>query len=439
MIDKEWLESLEFDGVGGMRVHELCGEGADNILFRATLPDGHEVVQKVRKHHLGFHIRELPLFLSDDKPLYDVGRVNQKLLLLLGNPLLDAMTCEYDRLYTSVISLLHKLGVHRLMLGSALDGMKASLSLRGVDSGEAIQFILGTQGTKRRIGDWAALPRDYKDAVEGLLTVNGPNFPFTTMRTQLIDWAGEMLDQVEALPKILRPSSLEENPIYVWGAAVMDGFFTDDELPTAVDFINEHFGPMRKHPKGVIFLGQAKMLAHLLGNFLKDSRVDRFAQFCAMLGFDLQLSKRTWSAADQEGPTQPLDEQPGEKEPTEQPVHGLRREVPPTREDFGVLLGRAVAQMHQYGSHGDLHPGNFAFDVEKKTVVFYDFAHAKILNRPLTPSERADDLLPLRLHSESRDWDCIWSGYSAAAPNTSQEVLVLLETRIALLQPPDAS
>ncbi len=440
MIDREWLNALEFNSTGGMRVHGLANEGGDNILLLATTPEGRDVVLKVRKHHLGLHIRELPLFLTDNKPLYDVGRLNQKLLRLLGNPFFDGMTCEYDRVYTSVINLLRQLGMTGLTLAAVFEGMR-SASLRAVESDEAILFILRTQGMKRRIADWAALPRAYENAAEGILSVNGPNFPFTLPRAELIDWAAEMLKAIDASPDILRPSTLEQNPLYVWGAAVMDGFFTDDELPAVVDFLNEHFGPMRRHPQAVIFLGQARMVAHLLDNYLKESKVERFDRLCSMVGFDLQLLKRKRPASAPDESEQ-LDEPGLEEDPVVQDAAEPRPEDlgwefsdPPSRQDFGVLLGFAVAGMHRFGSHGDLHPGNFGFDPQNRKVILYDFARAKILNRPLTAGERVDDLLPLMLHNGRGDWDVIWAGYSAAAPNDGQDVLGLLEARADSLRP----
>lgn len=87
MIDEEWLNSLDFVGAGGLRFQGLAGLGSENVVFNATAPDGKKLVTKVRRHHLGFHIKEIPLFLSE-KPLYDSNRVNKNCLAWLATPLL---------------------------------------------------------------------------------------------------------------------------------------------------------------------------------------------------------------------------------------------------------------------------------------------------------------------------------------------------------------
>ena len=70
----------------------------------------------------------------------------------------------------------------------------------------------------------------------------------------------------------------------------MDGFFTDNELPEAAAFMDAQFGPLRKHPKAVIFLEQARAVANLLVWYLKESKVMRFVQFCKLVGFSFHVS-----------------------------------------------------------------------------------------------------------------------------------------------------
>jgi hypothetical protein len=111
MIDEEWLRELRFTTADGVRVTGLAGPGSGNVVLNGTLPNGERVVLKLRRHHLGFHIRELPPFLTGT-PAYDVDRRNRKLVRLVGNPLLDEMTRDYDRLYSSVIKVLHEHGTN---------------------------------------------------------------------------------------------------------------------------------------------------------------------------------------------------------------------------------------------------------------------------------------------------------------------------------------
>jgi len=83
MIDEAWLNSLDFAGVHGLHIKGLAGLGSEKVVFRASAADGKELVLKTYRHHLGYHIKEIPLHLSD-KPMYDVERVNKKLLRLVG-------------------------------------------------------------------------------------------------------------------------------------------------------------------------------------------------------------------------------------------------------------------------------------------------------------------------------------------------------------------
>ena len=75
--------------------------------LNATAPDGKRLVLATYRHVLGYHIREIPMVLSE-KPMYDVNRLNRKLSQLIGDDTLDEMTSEYDRLFSSVIRILYQ-------------------------------------------------------------------------------------------------------------------------------------------------------------------------------------------------------------------------------------------------------------------------------------------------------------------------------------------
>ncbi len=38
------------------------------------------------------------------------------------------------------------------------------------------------------------------------------------------------------------PAKLAENPVVIWGLAAMEKFFTDDETPAVVAFVEKQFG-----------------------------------------------------------------------------------------------------------------------------------------------------------------------------------------------------
>ncbi|MEM8557132.1 MAG: hypothetical protein AAGG50_04840 [Bacteroidota bacterium] len=282
MIDEQWLSGLKFIGPRGATVDGIAGIGSENIVFNATLPDGKRVVLKVRRYHLGFHIKELPLFLTGS-PQYDIGRLNRKLLARVGDPLFDMMTSEYNRLYSSILAIMHKAKVPGLIL-----------SVMTPDSVETLPFILHTPGMQRRLRELAALT-DSDEPKNPVITVNGPSFPFLGTRESIRDWAQESLESIERLWQTdpdIAPESLPENPLFVWGAAAMDGFITDDEMDDVATFVTEHYGPLASHPRAATFVSQANALANLLVQFLKENKVERFVKLCAKLGFLFQATDR---------------------------------------------------------------------------------------------------------------------------------------------------
>jgi hypothetical protein len=292
MIDEDWLASQRFTTPQGVEVVGLKGIGSEKVVFEGRLPDGRGVVLKTYKHHLGYHIRELPLVLTGD-PRYNVERLNNKLLRLVGDRTFDGMTRELDRLYSCIIQTLFEDGVVGVISSSF-----------SPDSVESIPFILHTPGTIRRLEEIAALadsapdPQLPKGDPIQIASVNGANFPIMGFRSKLRSTAAELLRAVHQVPEVdpeLEPDSLPENPLYVWGAAVMDGFFTDEELPIAVAFIRQHFGPLTDHPKLTTIIGQVDAIGCLLAQLLKKSGVERFVRFCAMNGLAIQVTDRRGS------------------------------------------------------------------------------------------------------------------------------------------------
>lgn len=293
MIDEEWLKRLDFVGVGGLRIHGLAGLGSDNVVFNATAPDGKRLVTKVRRHHLGFHIKEIPLFLSE-KPLYEPSRVNNKLLGLVGNTSFDEMTCEYDRMFSSIVNIMH---TAERADGGAAEVMAALLPMMLGHKltpycPEAFQFALATPFVERRFAEIASLPDPGDDPLQMIPRVNGSNFPITGHRDSLVRWAQSMLEMRRRLLSTasFEPETLADNPMFIWGAAVMDGFFTDDELPQTVAFIEKHFGKLPKHAKAGVLMEQIDALGHLLVGVLKNAEVQRFIKLCGMLGFLFQIN-----------------------------------------------------------------------------------------------------------------------------------------------------
>jgi hypothetical protein len=288
-IDEQWLQSLDFEGVSGYRIQGCMGIGSEKVAFLAIAPDGAKRVLKTYLHHLGYHIREIPMIISE-RPLYDLERVNRKLLALLDIAHLDEMTSEYDRMYSMIVSVLH--GTFQTAQGDVA-AWRMALPLIGMNvckaDPEAFDFLMSTAPLLRRLEEIAALPcPEPPDPASAIVQINGPNFPITGPRKRLIAWAREVLSVIPMTAQ-LDPSSLTRNPLYVWGAAAMDGFFTDDQLPAVASFVKRHFGDLAASRNASTLLLQMSMIVDMLGA-LKHARTDRLVRLCAALDFILDPS-----------------------------------------------------------------------------------------------------------------------------------------------------
>lgn len=61
--------------------------------------------------------------------------------------------------------------------------------------------------------------------------------------------------------------------------------FTDEELPSAVAFVEQQFGRLPSHPRVSQFLEQITAIATLMASVPKDSDLTRLTKLCGMLGF----------------------------------------------------------------------------------------------------------------------------------------------------------
>lgn len=287
MIDESWLSDLRFESHNGMRIEGLLGVGTQKVVLKVVAPDGKELALATYKHHLGYHIKEIPPFLNKDKN-YDLDRLNKKLANLIGFPMIDEMCQVYDRLHSWVLKFLHEKehAMAALIMGT-----------RTPESVETIPFLLQSPGTIRRLSDWATMTDKTEDPLENFIEVNGPNFPIKDLRQPFIKWANETLAGVQRVPQPNRDMKAEElniNPVYIWGAAVMDGFFKEEEFDIAAAFIEENFGRITESENLVTILAQADAMAHLVAQFVNESgeEVARFVKFCAKLGLVFQVHDR---------------------------------------------------------------------------------------------------------------------------------------------------
>jgi hypothetical protein len=122
------------------------------------------------------------------------------------------------------------------------------------------------------------------------------NFPFeiSVDRKEITPLAESILSSIEELvPDLpyLKPESIINNPLYIWGAAVMDDLITEETMPIAISFIREKFGNLSKHPEMENWISQLAWFANLYVQCLDQgqnneiSRIKKFLRFCLHAGY----------------------------------------------------------------------------------------------------------------------------------------------------------
>jgi hypothetical protein len=269
MIDREWLSSLRFEAVSGGKVVKTK-LGAEKAVFFVEKENEEGYVLKTYKNHLGYHIREVPPMLTKDR-IYDVDKLNEKLEQMVGNPFYDVMPHDYDRLHSLVTSLLFKHGI---------SGVVASLF--SPESVETIPFILNSPGITRRIHEIEQMTSSNAIKEDQPIRINGPNFPID-LWPGVTQWEGVNLETLSPPPDY-KPQTLHENPLFIWGGAILDGFFTDEELLHATEFVQSKFGPIASRPDVLVLISQMDAIASLLAQYFDNVKLERLVKFCAYCG-----------------------------------------------------------------------------------------------------------------------------------------------------------
>lgn len=284
MIDLDWLQNLSFECQGDLVVSGLFGVGSESIVLRATAPDGRELALKTPKLQLGFHINEVPPALCA-RPLYNIHVLNEKLANLVGMSRFDRYSYWYNKLYAYLISFTEKHDVPAIVF--------SNMSL---DSVETIPFIVNTRPFVERLEEIAHWPVDPDDPSTMMPTVNGTDYPIHLLIVDgEVRWAVEALQALRRLPEQnpeFSASTVFNNPLVVWGAATLEGFFTDDDLSVAAEFIEERFGHLSEREDVVALIGQANSIASLIAQYLPEADVQPFVRLCAKCDIVFQVHDR---------------------------------------------------------------------------------------------------------------------------------------------------
>jgi hypothetical protein len=204
------------------------------------------------------------------------------------------MTMYYDLLYSKVMKIVSRSGVAGLI--------GYSMSPQSIES---IPFIVNSTPFIRRLSEIRNWPSDSAEPLSLVPKVNGPEYPIQlNLAGGPPNWAIRAEKALEFVPEYdvnLNACSLFENPLIVWGAAAMEGFFSNEEMSSVVDFMAMAFGRISDRPDALKLVGQADVIASLIAEFLIEGRgeddhiieaLQRFVTLCGHCGAAFQVCDR---------------------------------------------------------------------------------------------------------------------------------------------------
>lgn len=288
MLDKKWLESIRCESKYGFKVVGLVAIGSEKVVLNIVTTDGKEQVLYTSRCELGYHLKEIPLFLSD-LPQYDVNILNEKIIGLAGSDVLHKWTYFLNCLHVRFLKIIKNNGVQALVFSSMTP-----------ESEEYIPFFLKSPGMKERLTELANWPEpDPDEPLSMFITIPGElgGEPFQDTVISAHEWAIGALREIEKLPELqdLKPSSMYENPLILWGAAIMSNLFTDDELDIAVEFVEAKFGRLPERDDIVTILSQFSAIASMVaqcGIPYENSDLKRWTRFATKLGCIVRIHDR---------------------------------------------------------------------------------------------------------------------------------------------------
>jgi hypothetical protein len=97
------------------------------------------------------------------------------------------------------------------------------------------------------------------------------------------------LDTLPEAPEFLDPESLWNNPLAIWGAAAMEGFFSDDEIPQVVEFLDQRYGRLPQRSDAITLSYQVEALLSLVATHVTNAPVHRFITLCTQCELPLPV------------------------------------------------------------------------------------------------------------------------------------------------------
>jgi hypothetical protein len=163
-------------------------------------------------------------------------RLNEKLAALVGDPLIGQVASTINRIHAYLAKLIWEHSIDELLLVSALQPLLT----------DSIPLILRDTGFRLRFDDWSSLrPREDNPFVR----VNLP-FPIDGFGSSFFTTVAEIISKLtEYVARSGGPLSFADNAYYIWMAAVLDGFFREEDFDSAAASLVKNFGSITQQPQ----------------------------------------------------------------------------------------------------------------------------------------------------------------------------------------------
>ena len=271
MIDLNWINNLEIEFSNGLKIEKCLGIGADAIVFKAIY-EGQELALRVQKDNIGFVIREFPPMFINTKNTYDIIKLNLKLINLIGNPNIDRFSGCYNELCTIFVKTLIEDNTKKIMNTGDYLGFQ-----------DEIRFFINSYSIKERLNE---IKKGASSSEEYIYEFKNPYFNYIDSKDEIIRIISEALTEITSDFYVenleMKSEVFYSNPLFVWGAAIMDGFITTkEEIDATISFINSKFGKLTDHLNIHYYLNYANFLATFIYNFTNKNQkeVEAFVKF----------------------------------------------------------------------------------------------------------------------------------------------------------------
>jgi hypothetical protein len=265
----------------GFEIVSLLGVGAQKVVFEAEAADGRRVAMATPRWTLAYHIHEPSLALTTE-PRYSVASLNEKIYKLVGSKVLHRWVFWYHKLHIRFLRMIQKIGVPGCVF-----------SCQTAESVEYIPFFLKSPGMVERLSELVEWPDPTADDPNSVLIYMHEDLTTEPLRDTVFSarkWAGEAIGAIDrysdsAVPYM--PSSLYQNPLILWGGAILSDFFTDDEIEEAATFISDRFGRLSERNDIFELQGQSFCIGSMLAQYFEgkvDADLQRWLRLAALCG-----------------------------------------------------------------------------------------------------------------------------------------------------------